>query len=86
MSETRLQRSSTSIGSIVLILATLLVAQSLAVAKPADGASKRGIVVESPSGIRSVKVDGGYMVPYTEKIPGTDVSFEMIPSFQSNSS
>jgi formylglycine-generating enzyme required for sulfatase activity len=26
-----------------------------------------------------VEVDGGYMVPYTEKIPGTDISFEMIP-------
>src|SRR6476620_5137702 len=39
----------------------------------------RGIVATSPEGVRSVKVDGGYMVPYVEKIPGTDVSFEMIP-------
>jgi sulfatase modifying factor 1 len=39
----------------------------------------RGIVATAPAGVRSVKVDGGYMVPYVEKIPGTDVSFEMIP-------
>src|SRR5690349_743412 len=39
----------------------------------------RGIVATPAPGIRSVKVDGGYMVPYVEKIPGTDVSFEMIP-------
>src|ERR1700742_4874135 len=39
----------------------------------------RGIVATPPPGVRSVKVDGGYMVPYVEKIPGTDVSFEMIP-------
>ena len=39
----------------------------------------RGIVATAPEGVRSVKVDGGFMVPYVEKIPGTDVSFEMIP-------
>jgi sulfatase modifying factor 1 len=39
----------------------------------------RGIVATPPAGVRSVKVDGGYMVPYVEKIPGTDVTFEMIP-------
>src|SRR6476659_6391648 len=40
-----------------------------------------GVVLTAtqPAGVRSVKVDGGYMVPYIEKIPGTDVSFEMIP-------
>jgi formylglycine-generating enzyme len=39
----------------------------------------RGIVATSPAGVRSVRVADGYMVPYVEKIPGTDVSFEMIP-------
>src|SRR3954464_1006282 len=39
----------------------------------------RGIVATPPAGVRSVKVDSGYMVPYVEKIPGTDVTFEMIP-------
>jgi formylglycine-generating enzyme required for sulfatase activity len=40
---------------------------------------KRGIVTTAPATGRSVKVDDGYMVPYVEKIPGTDVTFEMIP-------
>src|SRR4051812_29864052 len=40
---------------------------------------KRGIVSKAPAKGRSVKVDEGYMVPYVEKIPGTDVTFEMIP-------
>ncbi|MEZ6061619.1 MAG: formylglycine-generating enzyme family protein [Planctomycetaceae bacterium] len=38
-----------------------------------------GIVSEKPSEGRSVKVEAGYMVPYRMKIPGTDVSFEMVP-------
>jgi formylglycine-generating enzyme required for sulfatase activity len=46
--------------------------------EPAAGVTK-GIVAEEPASGRSVKVEGGYMVPYTEKIPGTDVTFEMIP-------
>ncbi|HVT30729.1 MAG TPA: formylglycine-generating enzyme family protein [Lacipirellulaceae bacterium] len=45
----------------------------------ADSNSARGVVPTPPHGVRSMKVDGGYMVPYTEKIPGTNVSFDMIP-------
>src|SRR3954470_8669422 len=40
---------------------------------------KRGIVSQLPAKGRSVRVDDGHMVPYVEKIPGTDVTFEMIP-------
>src|SRR4051812_2777285 len=40
---------------------------------------KRGIVSQTPAKGRAVKVDDGYMVPYVEKIPGTDVTFQMIP-------
>lgn len=43
----------------------------------ADGT--RGIVAEEPKEGVFVKVDGGFMVAYTEKIPGTDATFEMIP-------
>lgn len=52
-----------------------------AAARGADPVSglKRGIVPEPPAGVRAVKIDGGYMVPYTEKIPGTEITFEMIP-------
>lgn len=38
-----------------------------------------GLSAEKPSEGPFVEVDGGYMVPYTGKIPGTDISFEMIP-------
>ncbi len=38
-----------------------------------------GIAKEKPAEGPSVKVDGGYMVPYTSTIPGTDVQFTMIP-------
>lgn len=47
-------------------------------AEPVPGL-QRGIVLEPPAGVRAVKIDGGYMVPYTEKIPGTEITFEMIP-------
>ncbi|TWT53151.1 Serine/threonine-protein kinase pkn1 [Rubripirellula amarantea] len=38
-----------------------------------------GISETKPADGPSVEVDGGFMVPYTEKIPGTDLTFEMIP-------
>jgi formylglycine-generating enzyme len=38
-----------------------------------------GFVAEKPAEGPSVEVDGGFMVPYSETIPGTDVAFEMIP-------
>jgi sulfatase modifying factor 1 len=38
-----------------------------------------GLVAEKPAGGQFVEVDGLYMVPYTESLPGTDVTFEMIP-------
>ncbi len=43
------------------------------------GEARPGIVAEQPAKGPFVKVDGGFMVPYMETIPGTDVSFEMIP-------
>jgi formylglycine-generating enzyme required for sulfatase activity len=38
-----------------------------------------GLVTEKPAEGRFVKCDDGYMVPYTQTIPGTEVSFEMVP-------
>lgn len=38
-----------------------------------------GIVKQKPSEGRFVETDQGFMVPYTTTIPGTDVTFEMIP-------
>jgi len=39
----------------------------------------RGLVAEQPAKGRFVKTDRGYMVPYQQPIPGTDVTFEMQP-------
>ncbi|MDV6031755.1 MAG: formylglycine-generating enzyme family protein [Phycisphaera sp. RhM] len=38
-----------------------------------------GIATEKPAEGPSVKVDEGYMVPYTFRVPGTDEEVEMIP-------
>ncbi|MFK7767318.1 MAG: formylglycine-generating enzyme family protein [Mariniblastus sp.] len=38
-----------------------------------------GIVSEKPAGKPFVKIDGGYMVPYTATIPGTEIKYTMIP-------
>lgn len=38
-----------------------------------------GIVQAKPDEGPAIEVEGGYMVPYTETIPGTEVTFEMIP-------
>ncbi len=42
-------------------------------------ATSPGIAKEKPASGPSVKVDDGYMVPYSVTIPGTDVTFEMVP-------
>ncbi len=41
--------------------------------------SKAGIVKEKPTSGTSVAIDGGFMVPYSVTIPGSSISFEMIP-------
>ena len=41
--------------------------------------ARPGIAKEKPASGPAVKVADGYMVAYTVTIPGTDVSFEMVP-------
>jgi len=43
------------------------------------GENEPGIVKEKPTSGRFVEIEGGYMVPYTATIPGTEIQFEMIP-------
>jgi formylglycine-generating enzyme required for sulfatase activity len=38
-----------------------------------------GVASEKPADGPSVKIDGGFMIPYTATIPGTEVQFEMVP-------
>jgi formylglycine-generating enzyme required for sulfatase activity len=45
----------------------------------AQAADAPGLVADPPTEGRSVKTDQGYMVPYTATIPGTEITFEMIP-------
>ena len=41
--------------------------------------SVTGLVAEKPTEGRFVETSRGYMVPYRQKIPGTDQSFQMVP-------
>lgn len=38
-----------------------------------------GLVAEKPNTGRWVKTDQGFMVPYQQTIPGTEITFEMVP-------
>jgi formylglycine-generating enzyme len=67
-----------NIVTFACIFATATAASCTTIAKEPPAATP-GIVTEQPADGRFVKVDGGYMVPYTETIPGADVAFEMIP-------
>jgi sulfatase modifying factor 1 len=79
MTETHAIRRSLWRPRTLAVVATLLFAGIAPAGESASAPGKRGLVADPPAGVRSVKVNGGYMVPYTERIPGTDVSFEMIP-------
>ncbi len=57
-------------------LALLLLVSTAFAESPASTA---GISAQEPDEGPSVKVDQGYMVPYTVTIPGTDIQFEMVP-------
>ena len=39
----------------------------------------KGVVTEQPAEGHFVKTEHGFMVPYTETIPGTDITFQMVP-------
>ena len=47
--------------------------------KPTKPAGRPGMAAEQPESGPFVKIDGGFMVPYSTEIPGTGVKFEMIP-------
>lgn len=66
------------VGKIALLGMTLAIASSV---HGDDGAARPtpGLVQERPTEGPFVETDRGFMVPYTETIPGTNVTFEMIP-------
>lgn len=64
------------------LLLLVFTASQLSYAEQADdeGASEIiGVVAEKPSEGLFVKIESGYMVPYSAIVPGTDVSFDMVP-------
>lgn len=60
-----------------LVVLTVLVTSCTIASARAD--ETPGLSATRPESGPVVEVDGRYMVPYAETIPGTDVAFEMIP-------
>lgn len=54
-------------------------AAAVSIASAEAPSSNVGFAKQKPAAGPAVEVDGQFMVPYTVTIPGTDVSFEMIP-------
>jgi len=63
----------------ILGLVAIGIVQHAPQAPAADAPVSLGISTEKPQEGPAVEVPGGFMVPYTDQIPGTDVTFEMIP-------
>ncbi|MEM1225379.1 MAG: SUMF1/EgtB/PvdO family nonheme iron enzyme [Planctomycetota bacterium] len=68
------KRDTINLARLLLLLSAWIVAVT-----PLLGEDK-GIASQAPSDGPSVKLgDGRFMVTYTERIPGTDITFEMVP-------
>ncbi len=66
-------------GCFLASVASLL-AGGLAIAIADDSPNETlGVVREHPTSGNFVETKAGYMVPYTQTIPGTNVTFEMVP-------
>ena len=63
---------------LVVCMISVFFYQSLEAAEALKN-TEPGISEEKPAAGPSVKVSKGYMVPYSVTIPGTDVSFRMLP-------
>ena len=63
----------------VLCLALSFSSSSFAETEAKELNGHEGLVESAPTEGRCVKTDCGYMVPYPVAIPGTEVSFEMVP-------
>ena len=61
------------------LMLVALILTGLASVSRAENKTTKGIVSTKPATGPSIKIDAGYMVPYTEKIPGTDIEFQMVP-------
>lgn len=83
----RIHRFPAIVLATIILCGSVLTAQDPAApavsadssAEIATEASPPGLVQEKPESGRYVETEFGYMVPYTETIPGTDIKFEMVP-------
>ncbi|MDA1018521.1 MAG: formylglycine-generating enzyme family protein [Planctomycetota bacterium] len=67
-------------GRRFLLLAALVLLTCAADGSSAEShAAHPGLVKEKPATGRAIETEHGYMVPYKRTIPGTKVSFEMVP-------
>lgn len=63
----------------VVVLTLAIVDQSVAVEGAAKLAKEPGFSKTKPESGPSVEVEGGYLIPYTLQIPGSNVSLQMVP-------
>lgn len=66
------------IGALALAVCWAL-AEVAGGAEPSGASLPRGLVAEAPARGPVVETAQGFMVPYVERIPGTDAQLEMIP-------
>src|SRR5687768_16529970 len=72
----RMRSLSFAFGFAALALATVTLALA---ASPADAGDTPGWSDTKPDSGPSVEIDGKFMIPYVETLPGKEVSFVMIP-------
>ncbi len=64
---------------IAVVAEFLVGAAAIAAEDSLAAPATHGLVAQPPTEGPVIEVNGGYMVAYIEKIPGTDVTFEMLP-------
>ena len=74
----RMGRQGMPMMNVARIASLALLVLSPLAATPAD-ALPPGLVKDQPTSGRFVKTEQGFMVPYQQTIPGTDVTFQMQP-------
>ncbi|WP_436715524.1 SUMF1/EgtB/PvdO family nonheme iron enzyme [Roseiconus lacunae] len=69
-----LVRRSRCLGLCVILLTSLSMHSA-----PANDGQNSGLLANQPHVGRAVETKQGFMVPYSQDIPGTEIEFEMIP-------
>jgi formylglycine-generating enzyme required for sulfatase activity len=78
-SMTTLARTSCFAKLPLAICVALCLSSGASTSAAAEPPPTPGFVAEQPTAGRFVPTERGFMVPYQETIPGTDVTFEMVP-------